>query len=136
MRSSRQLFSAARGLGGSGIAFIPLINARGTAASGRAKALVLSKFTTFVATGIAGELTVDSNKDYFTKYDRLKRVLPATQRPPAAVEQEMVSTMAHSDPGIRELWGLRTAVAPPSSLQPLGTRSHADHQSPNPTCYM
>ena len=62
---------------GSGMAFIPLILARGAAASGRAKALVLSKFTTFVAGGVSGELTPESNKEFFTTYDRLKRVLPA-----------------------------------------------------------
>ena len=90
--------------GGSGLAFIPLISARGAAASGRAKALVLTKFTAFVAGGVSGELTVESNRDYFTTYDRLKRVLPAANRPAAGVETEMVSTIAHSDPGIRELW--------------------------------
>ena len=80
---------------GSGLAFIPLIIARGAAASGRAKALVQTKFSTFVAAGISGELTSDSNKLFFTQYDRLKRVLPVASRPDPAAESEMVSTMAH-----------------------------------------
>ena len=101
---------------GSGLKLLEDLRARATHASPRDKALVSAVHARIVREGVVGELTLKALKAFLKAYKAAKRNLPPAARLSAEAETEMLNLIAAKCPLSRDLYDLRTAAAPPATL--------------------
>ena len=86
---------------GSGLEFIKLLRARGTAADPRDKALVATQFADIVRDGVRGELSLTTFSAFLKAYNAARRNIVPASRPSHEAEVEMISVVAIKDPATR-----------------------------------
>ena len=101
---------------GSGLKLLEDLRKRATLASPRDKALVSAVHARIVREGVVGELTLKTLKAFLKAYKAAKRNLPPAARLSAEAETEMLNLIAAKCPLSRDLYDLRTAAAPPATL--------------------
>ena len=101
---------------GSGLRLLGLLRHRGNNVSATDVALATTKFHNLVRIGVNGELTLETFNLFLKKYKGARRNIDPASRPPASAEVEMISIIAIKDKDSRELYQLKSAQRPPSSL--------------------
>ena len=101
---------------GSGLELLTLLRDRGQRANARDKALVSTKFASLVRDGVKGELHLESFSKFLKAYKAARRNIAPASRPSADAEVEMISVIAIKDSATRELYELKTATSPPTTL--------------------
>ena len=101
---------------GSGLYFLELLRHRGTNASSTDIALATTKFQSLIRNGVGGELTLKTFTNFLKNYKAARRNIAPTSRPVPAAEVEMISIIAIRDKDCRELYELKSASTPPTTL--------------------
>lgn len=100
---------------GSGEALLLALEDRASKAKAKGKAVVAAEFARHVSDGVKGELTLPSLDLFIRTYQKLKINI---SRPISDEEElEMMNTVAFKSPEVREIYELKTTVAPPTDLE-------------------
>ena len=102
--------------GNSGTKLIKLLLDEATKATGRDRSVVSAKHQLIISQGVKGEVNSLSLDKFLKEYKLAKQNMPPALRQPDEAELEMINTVAHADPGIRDIYTLKTTVAPPSTF--------------------
>ena len=85
------------------------------------KALVTTELTNFVHKGLIGEINIETFNLHLKEYYIIVRRKPSANRPTDEDTLEMLRNIVNKNPSTRELFELKCAVSPPSSLEAMIT---------------
>ena len=80
------------------------------------RTLVSSKLTKFIAKGLSGDLSLESFNAHYKEYNKLVRNKPPATRPSDEETMEMLISIVHKDPSVRDLFELKLEARQPDTL--------------------
>jgi hypothetical protein len=117
IQNSLRVDSLVEGARGSGLALLTKLRELAANANDFDKTLVSTEFTDLVRRGVGGELTLESLTKFLKEYQAKRRNLSSGTRPADATEAQMITRIALSDPGLREMYEVKTATTKPTTLE-------------------
>ena len=101
---------------GDGLKLLNALRERERNATAKDRALITAKHQRLIRDGIKGELHLESFTNYLKAYRRETRCVPPTSRLTNEAEVEMISLIATKDPGVREIYELKSTANDPKDL--------------------